>query len=103
MQKEVRTIPRLLRSTKASIPPELSLLSKIDMTHNEKRSAAIKAKIAEMMKGSTGPKKPKIVGRKLTKAEQKEKTKNWPKGTYKAPSEKEKVAYQSKIGRAYND
>lgn len=73
------------------------------MTHNEKRSAAIKAKIAEMMKESTGPKRPKITSRKLTRAEQIAKTKNWPKGTFNEPSEKEKVAYQSRIGRAYND
>lgn len=38
--------------------------------------------------------------RHLSEAEQKEKTKNWPKGGFKEPNHLE---YQKKFGRAYND
>ena len=44
-------------------------------------------------------------GRRLTEAERKEKTKNWPKGPALGnnPSEKHKQDYQKNIGRAYSE
>lgn len=41
--------------------------------------------------------------RLLTKAEQAEKVKNWPKGPVKEPSEAEKRTYQQKHKRAWSD
>jgi hypothetical protein len=38
--------------------------------------------------------------RRLSPEEQKEKTKNWPKGEYKEPNHTD---YQRRVGRAYND
>lgn len=50
--------------------------------------------------------KQKIPQRKisfLSESQQKEVTKNWPKGEYKTPSSDEQHKHQSRIGRAYND
>ena len=71
-------------------------------------SSHMKEKIARNMGYKIGPssakKNPKTKQpRMLTAAEKAEKTKNWPKGSWKEPNEQGKRDYQKRVGRAYND
>lgn len=61
--------------------------------------------LAKAEKGETPVtgKTPKKQVRMLTAAERAEKTKNWPKGPLKEPSEAEQIAYQKRTGRGWHE